>query len=87
MPESVPTPSVVQGQFRIPAEYGDRVKFAVHIRTATDGKVRLEGEGVFTLAWLGIEEVWDVHTDDGHIVHVYPVFGDTMEKVTDAKEG
>lgn len=59
----------VKGVYPIEAEYGDRVRFA----TKT-----LQGEGTFVLAWLGIEEVWDVKLDDGHTVHVYPYFGDTM---------
>lgn len=41
----------------------------------------LEGEGVFELAWLGIEECWEVMTDAGERVALFPCFGDTMEPV------
>jgi len=44
------------------------------------GDVR-EGEGVFVLHWLGIEECWDVFLTGGITIQLHPDLGDTMEEV------
>lgn len=74
----------VRGYYPIPAEYGDLVLFLRH-----DGishfhgppKLIEAGIGHFTLAWLGIEETWEVEVAPGKKVNLYPYAGDTMVRV------
>jgi hypothetical protein len=58
--------------------YGQRVRFHRHPGPAKLVS-ELKGEGVFELAWLGIEECWEIRLDDGEQVSLFPCFGDTME--------
>lgn len=60
--------------------YGTRVHYVV--RPWRDGSGGEEGEGVFALHWLGIEEVYNVVRDDGRTVHLGPWKGDRMEAIT-----
>ena len=69
---------IVRGQFPIPAEYGQRVRFH---RQPVLHFPELRGEGVFVLAWLGVEEVWEIVMDDDSRVGLHPCFGDSMEPV------
>ena len=68
----------VQGVYPIPAEYGDRVRYVRSVRRDRSWEA---GLGTFVLAWLGIEEAWNVETEDGRTVTLYPCFGDTMVPV------
>lgn len=61
---------MVQGDYPVPAQYGDRVMY----RSSTFGR----GVGTFYLCWLGIAEVWEVRRDDGTKVSLFPCFGDAM---------
>jgi len=70
----------VPAQYPPPAKYGDRVRF--HRRDSpTRLAAELKGEGTFVLAWLGIEECWEVELANGTRVGLFPCFGDTMEPV------
>lgn len=72
----------VRGQYPVPAEYGDRVRFRRKGRPHISAR---EGEGTFVLAWLGIEECWEVETDDGERIALYPCLRDEVEPVTHAR--
>lgn len=66
--------------------YGTRVHYVVKPWRYSSGLVGggdgEEGEGVFALHWLGIEEVYDVVRDDGRRVSLHPYKGDRMEAIT-----
>jgi hypothetical protein len=91
MPEHVGVPV----EYPAPAEYGQRVRYRRQKglswagRTARLGdleklvlEAELEGEGVFELHWMCLdEECWRVRLDGGGMVGLFPGFGDTMELV------
>lgn len=71
----------VTGQYPIPSKYGDLVMFWRHDGLShRKGPPKLveSGIGHFVLAWLGIEECWEVEVRPGERVHLYPYAGDHM---------